>query len=464
MELWDPETLAESFEQRADERPRAIGRRFRFLLQGLSILSALLCSVLLLILAGGLAEEQAIVKAVTPPTAASPPVLPGVTPGFDAEALQERLEEIAEGYEGVYGVVVLEPVSGTKVSLLGDEEFMAASIGKLPPFVALYRAAARGELDLEEEISILPEDVQDYGFGGLNYFPTGHSLSLRECAYRLVNHSDNTAWAMLERRLGEEKVRTELREAGVENSRYLDDLSGYLTTPNDVLLLLERISNPRFTSEELSAEMLDAMTETTLEDRIPEKLPSDVHIAHKTGSYENNFGDAGIVFHEDSQGVEKRYYLVVLAKDTGEYEARDAIQEMSLAVYEAVTGITVDPGWSRGGSIRQESVAANLPASQPDLAENSQTLVGGVEPAKPLLPEKPLPRKPSPESRHNIGPDPHLAVPASPHNPSMREPAKPAPPPYPGAREAAYPEPFTPAYRDASVLEYKNPPSAPVTP
>jgi hypothetical protein len=47
---------------------------------------------------------------------------------------------------------------------------------------------------------------------------------------------------MIERHLGEEKVRTELREAGVENSRYLDDLSGYLTTPNDVLLLLEKIS------------------------------------------------------------------------------------------------------------------------------------------------------------------------------------------------------------------------------
>ena len=90
------------------------------------------------------------------------------------------------------------------------------------------------------------------------------------------------------------------------------------------------------------------MTETNLEDRIPEKLPSDVRVAHKTGSYENSFGDVGIVFYKDSQGVEKRYYLVVLAKDTSEYEVRDAIQEMSLAVYEAVTGNMVDPGWSRG--------------------------------------------------------------------------------------------------------------------
>ena len=30
------------------------------------------------------------------------------------------------------------------------------------------------------------------------------------------------------------------------------------------------------------------------------------------------------------------YYIVVLARDTGEYDARDAIQEMSLATYEAL--------------------------------------------------------------------------------------------------------------------------------
>ena len=390
----DPETLAEGFEERTNEQLRAVRQhRLRLFLQGLSILLALPCSMLVLTLAGGLAEERQPVGTVASLTVTGPPVLPETTPGFDAEALQERLEEIAEGHEGIYGVVALEPASGTKVSLRGDEEFMAASIGKLPPFVALYRGAARGELDLEEEISILPEDVQDYGFGGLNYFPTGHSLSLRECAYRLINHSDNTAWAMLERRLGEEKVKTELQEAGAENSRYLDNLSGYFTTPNDVLLLLEKISNPRFTSEGFSNEMLDTMTETTLEDRIPEKLPNDVRVAHKTGSYESNFGDAGIVFYKDHQGVEKRYYLVVLARDTGEYEARHGIQEMSLAVYETVTGDIVDPGWSRGESASREIVAADPPTG-PGLAESTSAPVEGVEPENPLLAEKPGPQRP----------------------------------------------------------------------
>jgi beta-lactamase class A len=213
---------------------------------------------------------------------------------------------------------------------------MAASIGKLPVFATLYREAARGGLDLEEEISILPEDIQDYGSGELQSFPEDYSLSLRECAYRLVNHSDNTAWAMLDRRLGEERVRAELEEMGAEDSLYSGHLSPYLTTPSDVLRLLQNISDPEFTSEELSGEMLEAMTGTSFEDRIPASLPPEVRVAHKTGSYEDNFGDAGIVFYRDRRGVAKRYYLVVLATGTGAYDVQDTIQSMSLTVYETL--------------------------------------------------------------------------------------------------------------------------------
>ena len=135
-----------------------------------------------------------------------------MVPGFYPEALRDQLEEIAAGHEGIYGVAVLEPVSGKRVSLRGDEEFMAASIVKLPVLAALYKSASRGELDLEEKISIVAEDIQDYGNGELRTFPVDRPLSLRESAYRLVNYSDNTAWALLDRRLGAEKISNELEK------------------------------------------------------------------------------------------------------------------------------------------------------------------------------------------------------------------------------------------------------------
>jgi beta-lactamase class A len=366
--------------------------------------------------AGGAAEELL----------GESPVLeaePEEAPGFDAEALEDEIQEIIGEYEGVYGVSVLEPDSGTKVSVGGDEEFVAASIGKLPPFAALYAAAARGEIDLEEEISIRDEDVQSYGSGSLHSFPVGYSLSLREVAYRMVNDSDNTAWVMLDRRLGKAGIGAELESMGIEDSSYYGHASGYYTTPDDVLLLIQRICDPRFTDEELSVEMLEAMTNTSVEDRIPERLPEDVLVAHKTGSFEGNFGDAGVVFYRDSQGEVRRYYLAVLSEGTGEYEARDAIQRISLAVYEAISGTTVDPDWSRGAA-REE--VETVPDTSPAPAEDTEWSTEDVQPAKPPPVEKPTQRPQ--EGRYDAAPTPRSAPQSS----------KPTPPSYPTARESEY--------------------------
>ena len=339
----------------------------------LSLSLASLVAGLVLLLVWGTEEEQGALKTVFSPSVEEGSPLPKATEGFvDSQELRDQLEDIALGHEGVYGVAVLEPVSGTRISLGGDEEFMVASIGKLPVLATLYRASAQGELDLEEEIPVLPEDIRDYGDGELLTFPVDDFLSLRESAYRMVNYSNNITWSMLDRRLGAQRIRSELEEMGIRSSRYSDDLSGYYTTPNDVLLLLEKISDPQYTSEELSEEMLDTMTETHLEDRIPERLPPDVRVAHKTGSYEENFGDAAIVFYRDSQGIERRYYLVVLSQGTSEYEARDAMQSISLAAYEALTGLKVERGWARGSAAPFESEVDDEPVPQLGLVENTE--------------------------------------------------------------------------------------------
>jgi beta-lactamase class A len=389
VRLYEPEKLTENSERRVDRLRACSTARRRWALQWILVFLAVLSAWFVLFSTGSLAGDQGrklrgrlwlrrLPRTRSGECGGAVERIAGVGGGAGRGAglrrggVGDEIEEIVGEYEGVYGVSVLEPDSGTRVSLRGDEEFVAASIGKLPPFAALYAAAAREEVDLEEEISIREEDVQSYGSGSLHGFPVGHSLSLREVAYRLVNHSDNTAWAMFDRRLGKAEIGAELESMGIEDSSYYGHASGYYTTPDDVLLLLERISDPRFTDEELSAEMLEAMTETSVEDRIPERLPEDVRVAHKTGSYEGNFGDAGVVFYEDSQGEERRYYLAVLSEGTGEYEARDAIQKVSLAVYEAISGTTVDPEWSRG-SVREEEKSApdTSPAPQPAPAEDT---------------------------------------------------------------------------------------------
>lgn len=259
---------------------------------------------------------------------------------FNAAALESRLRRIAAGHEGYYGAVVFDPVSGRTVRMNANKTFFAASIGKLPALITLYRAADRGEVGLEDEISILPSDVRAYGSGILHNWQVGSILTLRECAYLLVNRSDNTAWKMLTRYLGQENIQAEMYRIGARSTGYWDPNT---TTPNDVLLMLERIAGPSFTSEELSSEMLAAMTGTDLEDRIPAGVPQNVRVAHKAGSYQQSFGDAGVVFLKDRYGNDRRYYIVVLSEGAKEAEARDAIREMSHAAHQTFAAPRATP-------------------------------------------------------------------------------------------------------------------------
>jgi beta-lactamase class A len=266
--------------------------------------------------------------AIGPLIAASPPAGP-----VGIGELQDELEKVAASYPGVYGIVVFEPSSGKTVALNAHRTFAAASLGKLPTLMALYRAAARDVVNLDDKISILPSDVEAYGTGVLYKYPIGHTMTLRECASYLIKESDNTAWKMFTRYLGSENIQAELYRIGADSTSYWHPNT---TTPSDVALMLKKIADPAYTSPDLSAEMLDLMTNTDFEARLPAPLPNGTRVAHKIGSYGSTFSDAGVVFPEGSHNVKDAYFMVVIASGASEDTAREAIQEMSLITYRSL--------------------------------------------------------------------------------------------------------------------------------
>ena len=278
---------------------------------------------------------------------------PEPDPEFVARDLREELGQVAALYPASYGVVVFDPSSGETISMNPDRSFIAGSLTKLPVLLTLYRAAARGEVYLDSEITMLSSDVQAYGTGVLYRRPVGTTMTLRECAELMIKESDNTAWVMLNRYLGRSNIEAELYRIGARSTAYWVPNT---TTANDVLVMLEMISDPSYTSPELSAEMLDLMTDTSFEDRLPEPLPEGARVAHKIGSYGDTFSDAGLVFPEGSKDA---YYIVVIAGDTTESTARSAIQSMSLAAYESLASPTlesrdhIDDPRARGGDDKE---------------------------------------------------------------------------------------------------------------
>ena len=170
---------------------------------------------------------------------------------------------------------------------------------------------------------------------------------------RALAPSDNDAALATAVAFGEGGAEAELYRIGARSTAYWVPNT---TTANDVLVMLEMISDPSYTSPELSAEMLDLMTDTSFEDRLPEPLPEGARVAHKIGSYGDTFSDAGLVFPEGSKDA---YYIVVIAGDTTESTARSAIQSMSLAAYESLASPTlesrddIDDPRARGGDDKE---------------------------------------------------------------------------------------------------------------
>jgi beta-lactamase class A len=164
-------------------------------------------------------------------------------------------------------------------------------------------------------------------------YPVGTTMTLRECATYLIKESDNTAEVMLNRYLEEERIEAELRRVGARSTSYWMPNT---TTPNDVMRVLKAVVDPSYTSPELSAEMLDVMTGTTFEDRLPGPLPEGTRVAHKIGSWESTFSDAGVVFPEGTARADQGYYVVVFSEGTTEAEARETIHDVSLAAYRAL--------------------------------------------------------------------------------------------------------------------------------
>jgi len=253
--------------------------------------------------------------------------------------LEGELRGISAEHRGEYGVVVWRPGS-SRVSVRGGERFESASLAKLPVLLALYREASEGSLRLGERVEMSEADIQP-GTGTLQHRKPGTTLTLREYAEYLMKESDNTAWKVLEDRLGRERVRSELVRAGARSTWYA--YGEHTTTPNDTLRLLRRVSDPDYTSPAHSREMLATMTGTAFEDRLPPGLPGGVRISHKIGTLGTSFSDAGIVYPRGNTGESgphsRPYYVVVLSRDASETEARDAMREISLAAYRSL----VDP-------------------------------------------------------------------------------------------------------------------------
>jgi beta-lactamase class A len=304
----------------------------------------------------------------------------GTDPGI--ARLARELGRLAGTSGGVMGVGALHLESGRSVILNGSERFPMASSYKVPIAVQLLTRVDAGEIRLDSMVTIGAGDIHP-GSGMLSELldDPGVALSLRNLLELMLLISDNSATDVVLRTAGGgAAVTARMRALGAGDIRVDRPTVGLIgdfvgarglpadgnvtieqyraaaravtragrdsaaaafdrdprdtATPGAMLGLLETVWRGDALSRESTALLLDIMTRsTTGTGRIRGMLPSDVAVAHKTGTIGGTTNDVGILTLPDGAG---QVAVVVFVKaSTLPVEQRErAIAQVSRAIYD----------------------------------------------------------------------------------------------------------------------------------
>lgn len=107
-------------------------------------------------------------------------------------ALEAILTRAAADFPGRAGIWVKHVTTGETAGIRDGEIFNSASVIKVPVLVLAFQMAERGEINLDERITIRKEDIRG-GSGIFRYHDAGLQPTIRDVLLQMVITSDNTA-------------------------------------------------------------------------------------------------------------------------------------------------------------------------------------------------------------------------------------------------------------------------------
>jgi beta-lactamase class A len=253
-------------------------------------------------------------KEATPTIAATP------TPSY-AEVVNQ-VNQMTMDLRGRYGFYVKRLDSGASYGLKQQEVFPSASIIKLPVIMALYEDSEAGKVDLESKYTLKQADKAG-GAGTLAGQANGSTWTYRKLVELMGHYSDNTAFGVVRRLEGDERVNKTIKEIGMNKT----SLANFETSPEDVGRLFDWMYKGGLNLNDRN-EILGYITNTVYEDRIPAGVPKGIRVAHKVGTDLGVYADGGIVF------AKRPFILVIMTEDARDDEATKVVPQIAKAVWD----------------------------------------------------------------------------------------------------------------------------------
>jgi beta-lactamase class A len=268
------------------------------------------------------------------------------------ENLKLAIEAKLKTVEGEFAVAFKDLQTGKTLFINEKEDFHAASTMKTPVMIEVFKQAKAGKFKVTDSILVKNEfksivdgspysmDIADDSGDGM-YKMISRNMTIYDLTYQMIIVSSNLATNILidlvdaknanesMRKLGAKDIKV-LR--GVEDQKAFDKGLSNTTTAYDLMLIFEKIAQNKVIDKKACEEMRKILFDQKFNEIIPEKLPKNVKVAHKTGSITGVQHDSGIIYLPNG----RKYILVLLSK---KLKSADAGVKMLAEVSEMFYGL-----------------------------------------------------------------------------------------------------------------------------
>ncbi len=263
------------------------------------------------------------------------------------------LKQFKNQPEGEFAVAFKNLSNGEEFLMNAKTMFHTASTMKTPVMIEAFKQAGEGKFKLTDSVLIRNEfkSIIDGSLYSLStsddseldlYGKVGTKQTIYDVIYPMIILSSNLGTNIMVDMLGADKITATMRSLGAKDiqvRRGVEDQKAFKlglsneTTAYDLMLIMEAIATGKAVNKEASEAMLKILLDQQFKTRIGGKLPKDVKVASKSGSFPTVSHDSGIVILPDG----RKYVIVLLSRGVeSEEDIKNTQANISRLIYDYI--------------------------------------------------------------------------------------------------------------------------------